>query len=404
MPKPPRADDDPRPHLRSATLWLIVANVLVFFASAAMQGLGTPVLAGGEIAPSALRQGSVVLKSDYVVVQGVRQVVLVAPDGTQQPFTIPDVRAAKPEELRQTGLAVAPDGTPLLARLVFTQAGDLVGSLRYRVTDWLNALGHFSTAKAFVWVNHFGQIVPALEVWRLVTFQFLHANLTHLALNMIGLWIFAPFVEQPLGPKRFMAFYLMCGISGGLVYLGLNFADTLGITLPGVLHVDPTTPLVGASAGVFGVIMACAHVRPKMEMMLLFPPIPLRMRTLAYGYVAVSAVNLFLIQGNNQGGDAAHLGGAAAGWFFVRNPHLLRDFFDVFAPPRRSTTPRARGPRTSRDDAERLLRKIDARGLSSLTPRERELMARASNELGPTLPDQPLEDQRPPSPPTGDRV
>ena len=100
-----------------------------------------------------------------------------------------------------------------------------------------------------------------LEFWRFVTFQFLHANWLHLFFNMLALWIFGPLVEAHMGFKRYAAFYLMCGIAGALMYLALNLAAILigpAANIPGLLSNDPRVSLVGASAGVFGVLMAAA--------------------------------------------------------------------------------------------------------------------------------------------------
>jgi hypothetical protein len=176
----------------------------------------------------------------------------------------------------------------------------------------------------------------------------------------------------------------MCGLSGGVFYLVLNLVGWVGVPLPGALHVDPATPLVGASAGVFGVIIACAYIAPNMVVQLLFPPIPLKMKTLAYGYVGLVVLNLFFIQGANQGGDAAHLGGALAGYFFIRRPHLLRDFFDVLG---NSNKPRGRagpgpGRRKSSSDKEvdAILAKVQRDGIHSLSEGEKKKLREATEE------------------------
>ena len=231
----------------------------------------------------------------------------------------------------------------------------------------------------FSFSTHFG--FARLEVWRLVTFQFLHADFLHLFFNMFGLYIFGGMVEQYLGAKRYAAFYLMCGICGGLLYLILNGVGMLtNGALPGSLNVDAMTPLIGASAGVFGVIVAAARIAPDMQVMLIFPPVPLKLKWLAYGYVGIAAFNL-IIGGSNAGGDAAHIGGAIAGFFFIRNAHLLRDFFDVFRnsnkPPKAA---RAKKSGVSEADVDRVLAKVRDKGIASLTEREKKLLEKASRE------------------------
>lgn len=234
-----------------------------------------------------------------------------------------------------------------------------IGRRHYRVMDALTAIGHFSTEKGFI----------QLQVWRLVTFQFLHGGFLHLALNMFGLWIFGSMVEQALGGKRYLAFYLVCGIAGGLLYLILNLAGYLGLGLPGALSVSTTTPLVGASAGVFGVILAGARLAPNTMIQLLIPPVPLKLKWFAAGYIAIALFNL-LTGGRNAGGDAAHIGGAIAGFFFIKNSHLLADFFDVFG---NSNEPKQKRTKPPKGDAEieRILSKVSSEGLHSLTDGEK---------------------------------
>lgn len=245
---------------------------------------------------------------------------------------------------------------------------------------WVYDHGHFAT----YWMGW-----PYLEVWRLITFQFLHADLTHIVFNMIGFYVFAPTVEQHLGRKRFLAFYLVCGICGGLMYLMLN---ALGFGADKILHIksvpvllfnDVKMPLVGASAGVFGVIMACAYIVPN-ERVIVFPiPFEVKIKTLAYAYFALALIGL-VFRGQNQGGEAAHVGGAIAGFFFVRNSHLLRDFFDIFDDSRKPRPSRGAtvvkpgifgraksGGAMSEVELDRILGKIKASGFDSLSESEK---------------------------------
>lgn len=260
----------------------------------------------------------------------------------------------------------------------------------------LHEYGHFSVAKGFFEIVRTvdpatQQVVSAvqlnLEVWRLLTFQFLHDpnSIWHLLFNMFGLWIFGPMVEEVLGRSKYLAFYLVCGIMGGVLYVFLNLLGMAGLTIPGVLNADPSTPLVGASAGVFGVIMACAYLSPNTIVQLIFPPIPLKMKWLAYGYVGLALFNL-LTSGRNAGGDAAHIGGAIGGYFFIRNTHHLGDFFDVLGNSNKPRKPGAakgtKKPRRSDGPSEaeidRILAKVNTKGIASLTSKEKKTLERAS--------------------------
>jgi membrane associated rhomboid family serine protease len=175
----------------------------------------------------------------------------------------------------------------------------------------LTGLGHFSVLMA----------IQKFEIWRFITFQFLHANLTHLLFNMIALYFFGPLVESCLGTRRYILFYLLCGIGGPIAYI--IFWET------GFLITAPWVPLVGASAGIFGVLIAAAQIAPRATV-LLYGILPMQLRTLAWGLLAI-AVYTVLFYGTtnrgNAGGEAAHLGGAAVGFLLMRNPRAL----DVFA-------------------------------------------------------------------------
>jgi membrane associated rhomboid family serine protease len=276
------------------------------------------------------------------------------------------------------------------------------------VRDMITEYGHFSTFEA----------VRNLEFWRLITFQFLHANIMHLAFNMFGLYMFGTLAERHLGFKKYAAFYLVCGIFGGLMYLALNLLGTLaqvfGMTgVPGLLYSQDTSTLfsqarlVGASAGVFGVIMAAAYVAPRSKIQLLIPPIELEMKTFAYAYVGIAVVSV-LIGTQNAGGEAAHLGGAIAGYFFIRRSHLLADFFDVFTDSRGggsssgqragraggnasagkrgglfariggAVSRSAPGAPPDREEIDRILDKVRQSGLASLTDREKDTLRKAT--------------------------
>jgi membrane associated rhomboid family serine protease len=248
------------------------------------------------------------------------------------------------------------------------------------LTGGLYAFGSLSVEQGFM----------RLEVWRLITFQFLHDPYNgifswHLILNCFGLWVFGPMVEQHAGRKKYLAFYLVCGLAGGLLFVILSLLGyfTNG-ALPGFLTNSLSTPLIGASAGVFGVIMGSAYIAPNMTIQLLFPPIPMKLKVFAYGYVALALFQL-LAGSHNAGGEAAHVGGAIAGYIFIRNTHLLHDFFDVFNDSRKE--PGARKQRKQRrkgapsdDQIDKILEKVSRSGIQSLTEKEKKLLSEASRD------------------------
>lgn len=346
----------------SFNTWLIIANVAVFLLTATLlqaPAVQRPLMFAAEFdagVSKAQQDRGLVITDVFDPRQRGPQLL---PVFDPRPLTDP------------TGRTLAdPRGQPILKQIGVQRA------LAVPITDYW---GHFSTAKGFI---------PGLEVWRFVTFQFLHANIMHLAFNMMGLWFVGGLVEQYLGSKRYAAFYLTCGIFGAVLYLLLNLTGNLfpNAKIPGLLFDDPHTPLVGASAGIFGVLMAAAFIAPKARVAIM-GIIPMRMAHAVYLFTAISAASLILGR-SNAGGEAAHMGGAIAGFFFIRRAHLLRDFFDIFGDSRTkpgapSKVVRLRaalsGPAMPDEAAvNRVLDKVRDEGLGALTEDEKRLLRRAT--------------------------
>ena len=331
-----------RPAMWSVNTWLIVVNVAVFAVMAIFgRAMPSPVVTQAlAFDPNQYEKIPILLRANGDPVKPGERLVV------GEPY----FRTLKERGSNPVVIIVDPTtGGPVVAEAILA-------------TDAVTAYGHFSTSMGF------GQ----LQVWRLVTFQFVHGSISHLFFNMFGLFAFGRSVEEKLGGRKFLAFYLVCGIFGGLAYLALNLAGLIAsnfgaASIPGLLFHDPHTTLVGASAGVFGVIVACARLYPADEISVMLIPTPIKMSVAAYSYVAIAAVNL-LVGGSNAGGDAAHIGGALAGFFFIVRPHLLTDFFDVFTDSR--STPQA-SPAPTNPKIEAILDKVQREGMHSLTEAER---------------------------------
>jgi membrane associated rhomboid family serine protease len=152
-------------------------------------------------------------------------------------------------------------------------------------------------------------VLGQFQVWRLVTYQFCHANIEHIVVNLLGLLLAGPLVEERLGRLKFLLFYLACGVAGPFAHLLL--------TAIGIMPFGIFTPLVGASASIYGTLVAAAMIAPNELIELLFPPIDVKLKTLAMVLVGLSLVAV-LWNWQNAGGHAAHLGGAIAGYLMMR--------------------------------------------------------------------------------------
>lgn len=144
------------------------------------------------------------------------------------------------------------------------------------------------------------------EIWQLVTYGFLHANFMHLFLNMFGLWMFGRVLEQIWGGLRFLAYYAVCVIGAGITQLIVVSYFTSGI-------IEHT---IGASGGVFGILLAFGVMFPNVRVILLIPPIPMKAKYFVIGYGAIELV--FGITGTEAGvAHFAHLGGMAFGFVLL---------------------------------------------------------------------------------------
>lgn len=207
--------------------------------------------------------------------------------------------------------------------------------------------------------------VPQLVLfrpWTIVTYMFLHGGLAHIGFNMLALFFFGPRVEERIGSQRFATLYFLSGVSGALVSLAFS-----------------TAPIIGASAGVFGVMLAFAHFWPDAPIMIwgIFP-VPARILV-----IITTVLALFSIRTGANSGVAhfAHLGGYAGAWLYMRWLERSRAAFKRRAiSPTPSAVKRldnwksvdlSKVHEVNREQLNRILDKIAASGLGSLTEQER---------------------------------
>lgn len=152
------------------------------------------------------------------------------------------------------------------------------------------------------------------QPFQIITYMFTHADIGHIFFNMLSLYFLGPLVEVSLGPKRFFALYMISGLVG----LAAHFLVWYLPFLTGQTDMAPEFSVLGASGAVFGVTIAFATLFPDRELMLLFPPIPIKA-----WLMAVILVGIGLYQGlSGSGGNIAHfahLGGALAGFVLARH-------------------------------------------------------------------------------------
>ena len=202
------------------------------------------------------------------------------------------------------------------------------------------------------------------QPWSILTYMFIHApGLTHIGFNMLALYFFGPRVESRIGSRRFTVLYFLSGFSGAFFSLLFAFSS----------------PIIGASAGVFGVMMAFAYFWPDVQIMIWgIIPVPARLLV-----ILTTLMAFWFGFGGVRDNIAhfAHLGGYAGAYVYLRWLDRARTAFKRQATaPLPSATERleswrsidiARVHEVNREQVNHILDKISAQGLASLTPEER---------------------------------
>jgi|688.fasta_scaffold70678_5 membrane associated rhomboid family serine protease len=240
--------------------------------------------------------------------------------------------------------------------------------------------------------------------WQLISYQFLHAGFSHIFFNLFALWMFGAELEQVMGSRRFIVFYLLSGIGGGIVHLGMQL-------LPGM----EGAPTVGASGAIMGVLLAFGFTFPDRPIMMfpLFIPIPAKIFVLIY-----ASIDLFSGLFSTSSGIAhfAHLGGAFFGYFLMKHGDDLHIFsaadrlFNIFSskkssskrniiqfprphanieiipdsqskPEKKSTGLYFEGKEITSEEIDIILEKITAKGFSNLTDREKKMLYEVSKTI-----------------------
>jgi len=244
--------------------------------------------------------------------------------------------------------------------------------------------------------------IPALltKPWSLFTYMFLHEGFFHILFNMLFLYWFGLLVNEFLGSRKLVNLYILGGLTGGLFYVIIyNLAPYFSNQLEGSL-------MLGASAGVFAIVVAAATLRPDTEFRLLLLG-PVKIKYIAIFYVVVAFANS---TGSNAGGELAHLGGAILGYYYILQLNKGKDIgmpiqaigafiLGLFSKKpsvkvtyrRPGTEPKGSRPTTSssssthtttstQEEIDKILDKIAEKGYDNLTKEEKRKLFDFSNK------------------------
>lgn len=226
-----------------------------------------------------------------------------------------------------------------------------------------------------------GGMLALEEPWRFLTAAFSHAGFTHLFFNLFGLYMFGSISARILGGKKFCWLYLVSALAGNLLWYLFNFGNQGAAVL-------------GASGAVVGVIMATAMIMPDIQVLMLFFPIPIKLKTMAIVYVILE----ILMAGSGSANSIAylaHIGGFIGGWLFMEffgrkyvSWHPLDSLFGSRKqgnepPPGWTSTSYKAYTKSSvsKSDVDRVLDKLSRTGVNSLTEEEMDILRKAREQM-----------------------
>ena len=229
------------------------------------------------------------------------------------------------------------------------------------------ALLGWHNINAFLGLWHISS--PNFKPFQFFTYMFAHGGMMHLLFNMLGLIFLGPMLEQFWGPKRFLTFYLITGIGAGVFYEGVKYAETIPMknqieeyvanpnpddfavfmskyapqyynsiydfieyyseheeagkqqSIAYVYQVYDATinvPMVGASGAIYGILMAFGLLFPNTQLMLLFPPIPIKAKYFVLILGGIAIYSEFSSRGGDNVAHLAHLGGMLFAFIMIR--------------------------------------------------------------------------------------
>lgn len=222
------------------------------------------------------------------------------------------------------------------------------------------------------------------QPWSLISYFFLHMNFMHILWNMLFLYWFGKIIHDNIGNNAIISLYVLGGIIGGLFYMSLYNI------IPYYSERVSESLMLGASAGVFSVVVGSATLLPNYTFYLLFLG-PVRIKYIALFYVLLSFLD---VTGNNAGGEIAHLGGAFIGFLYIKQLQNginmgegIINFINYFSSEKRKTKRKADNVSSesnrdniSQDEIDKILDKISDSGYSSLSKKEKEKLFNASKK------------------------
>jgi membrane associated rhomboid family serine protease len=201
------------------------------------------------------------------------------------------------------GLGIGPPVTPPIIKNLLIANGVVFLCQIFAEGQGMPFTRIFGVAPLMVWQGGF--------LWQPFTYMWLHGGLGHIAMNCFVLWMFGSQLALVWGARRFLRYYLLCGVGAGFIISLLPFAAVwLGLANP----INLAIPTVGASGAIYGVLLAYSLTWPDRTIMLIFPPVAFR----AIWLIPLLFGLTMIMDPTGRVSHLGHLGGVVVGWLYLR--------------------------------------------------------------------------------------
>jgi membrane associated rhomboid family serine protease len=220
------------------------------------------------------------------------------------------------------GLGFGPPVTPLVVKQL------LIANAAVFVVQTLFANRMVETPYVIIpMIEYFGSVTPMLfwekgYLWQPFTYMWLHGGFGHILMNCFALWMFGSQLALAWGPKRFLRYYLLCGVGAGFIIATYPYAAQV---LPSVGAAGILSLTLGASGAVYGVLLAYSLTWPDRTIMLIFPPVAFR----AIWLIPLLFVMTLMMDPRGNVSHVGHLGGVIVGWLYLRRSGKVGKLFTL---------------------------------------------------------------------------
>jgi membrane associated rhomboid family serine protease len=223
---------------------------------------------------------------------------------------------------RSPGLGFGPPVTPpIVKQLLIANAAVFIAQMLFAGYVVETPFGHIPM------IEYFGAVTPMLfweqgYLWQPFTYMWLHGGLGHILMNCFALWMFGSQLALAWGTRRFLRFYLLCGVGAGFIIASYPYVAQVlpSVGAAGILYLT-----LGASGAVYGVLLAYSLTWPDRTIMLIFPPVAFR----AIWLIPVLFFLTLMMDPRGNVSHVGHLGGVIVGWLYLRRSGKVGKLFTL---------------------------------------------------------------------------